>query len=42
MVKRYTSRDRVARERIEHQERSEPHFMTYAPRTRREFMNLLG
>jgi len=41
-VKKYTSRDRVARERVAYQERPEPHFMTYGPRTRRQFLNLLA
>ena len=41
-VKKYTSRDPVAGEKAAYQERPEPHFMTYGPRTRREFLNLLG
>jgi predicted TIM-barrel fold metal-dependent hydrolase len=41
-VKRYASRDRVAREKATYQERPDPHFMTYGPRSRREFLSLLG
>ena len=37
-VKKYTSGDRVAREKMAYQERPEPHFRTYGPRTRREFL----
>jgi predicted TIM-barrel fold metal-dependent hydrolase len=40
-VKRYVSRDRVARERVEYRERPEPHYLTYGPRTRRQFLSLL-
>ena len=41
-VKKYTSRDPVAREKVAYQERPEPGFLTYGPKTRREFLNLLG
>jgi len=41
-VKKYTSRDPVAREKAAYQERPEPGFLTYGPKTRREFLNLLG
>ena len=40
-VKKYTRRDRIARERLAYRERPEPHFRTYGPKTRREFLNLL-
>jgi uncharacterized protein len=40
-VKRYVSRDRVARERAEYQEHPEPRYVTYGPRTRRDFLSLL-
>ena len=40
-VKKYAGRDRVAKEKIAYQEHPEPHFMTYGPKTRREFLNLL-
>ena len=41
-VKKYASRDRVAHERTAYQERPDPHFRTYGPKTRREFLTLLG
>jgi predicted TIM-barrel fold metal-dependent hydrolase len=41
-VKKYTSRDPVAEEKAAYQERPEPSFLTYGPKTRREFLNLLG
>ena len=41
-VKKYTSRDRVAQERVAYLEQPEPSFLTYGPRTRREFLNLSG
>jgi hypothetical protein len=34
--------DRLARERLAYQERPEPHYLTRGPKTRREFLNLLG
>jgi hypothetical protein len=40
-VKRYTSRDRVSRERIAYRENPQPHFETYGPKTRREFLSYL-
>ena len=39
-VKKYTERDEIARERVAYAERPEPHYLTYGPRTRREFLNL--
>jgi predicted TIM-barrel fold metal-dependent hydrolase len=41
-VKRYTGRDRVAREKLAYLEHPEPSFLTYGPRTRREFVNLVA
>ncbi|HYH41417.1 MAG TPA: amidohydrolase family protein [Burkholderiales bacterium] len=41
-VKKYTSRDAIALERAGYAERPEPHFLTYGPRSRREFMNVLA
>jgi predicted TIM-barrel fold metal-dependent hydrolase len=35
-------RDAVAAERLAYRERPEPHFRTRGPKTRREFLNLLG
>jgi predicted TIM-barrel fold metal-dependent hydrolase len=40
-VRKYTQRDRIARERLAYREQPEPHFLTYGPKTRREFLNLL-
>jgi hypothetical protein len=39
-VKKYTGRDRIARERLAYLEHPEPHFLTYGPKTRREFLRL--
>jgi predicted TIM-barrel fold metal-dependent hydrolase len=39
-VKKYASRDRVAQERAAYLERPEPSFLTYGPRTRRDFLRL--
>jgi uncharacterized protein len=39
-VKKYTRRDAIAKERLAYREHPEPHFTTYGPKTRREFMNL--
>lgn len=41
-VKRYTRRDRIAHERLAYLEHPEPHFLTYGPKTRREFLKLPG
>src|SRR3954463_8073308 len=40
-VKKYTSRDRVSQERIAYRENPDPHFRTYGPKTRREFLRYL-
>lgn len=34
--------DRMARDRLAYMERPEPHYLTYGPKTRRQFLNLLG
>jgi len=39
-VKKYLARDRVSVERAAYAERPEPHFRTYGPKTRREFLAL--
>ena len=39
-VKKHLAKDRVAREKLAYAERPEPHFRTWGPKTRREFMNL--
>ena len=41
-IKKYTARDRIARERSAYLENPEPHFETYGPKTRREFLALLA
>lgn len=41
-VKRYTGRDPIAQERLAYLEHPDPHFLTYGPKTRREFLNLPG
>ncbi|MGD8476183.1 MAG: amidohydrolase family protein, partial [Burkholderiales bacterium] len=40
-VRKYAGADKIARQRGNYQERPRPHFQTYGPRTRREFLNLL-
>ena len=40
-VKKHTRADAVARERAAYLERPAPHYLTYGPKTRREFLNLL-
>jgi predicted TIM-barrel fold metal-dependent hydrolase len=40
-VRKYAKRDRIARERLHYRENPDPHFLTYGPKTRREFLNLL-
>ena len=39
--KKHTRADRVATERLAYREHPEPHYLTYGPKTRREFLNLL-
>ncbi|HWP10873.1 MAG TPA: amidohydrolase family protein [Ramlibacter sp.] len=41
-VKRYTARDAVARQRAAYLENPDPHFRTYGPKTRREFLGMFG
>ena len=38
-VKKYTSRDAISRERIAYRDTPDPHFATYGPKTRREFLS---
>ena len=40
-VKKHTRADRIAHERLAYNEHPQPHFLTYGPKTRREFLNLL-
>jgi len=35
------TKSRSARERLDYRKRSEPHYLTYGRKTRREFLNLL-
>ena len=37
-LKKYTQRDAIARERAAYLENPSPHFLTYGPKTRREFL----
>jgi predicted TIM-barrel fold metal-dependent hydrolase len=39
-IKKYTTRDAIARERTAYLEHPQPHFRTYGPKTRREFLAL--
>jgi predicted TIM-barrel fold metal-dependent hydrolase len=39
-IKKYTGRDRIAEERLAYLEQPDPHFLTYGPKTRREFLRL--
>jgi len=39
-LKKFTARDRVAQSKAEYAERPNPSYVTYGPRTRREFLNL--
>src|SRR5581483_7019927 len=40
-VSKHTRADAIARERYAYRERPQPHYRTYGPKTRREFLNLL-
>ncbi|HEU5465168.1 MAG TPA: hypothetical protein VFV82_13640, partial [Candidatus Binatia bacterium] len=40
-VKKHTRADGVAQERQVYREQPDPRYVTYGPRTRREFLNLL-
>jgi hypothetical protein len=40
-VKKHTRADRVSHERRAYLEHPDPHFLTYGPKTRREFLNLV-
>jgi predicted TIM-barrel fold metal-dependent hydrolase len=40
-VRKYTTRDALARERAAYLENPEPHYRTYGPKTRRAFLDLL-
>lgn len=40
VLKKHLAADRVARDRLAYREHADPSFVTYGPRTRREFLNL--
>jgi len=40
-IRLHTSRDRITTEKLAYQENPQPSFLTYGPKTRREFMNFL-
>ena len=40
-IKKYTRRDRLAHERLAYLEDPQPHFRTYGPKTRRQFLQYL-
>jgi predicted TIM-barrel fold metal-dependent hydrolase len=40
VVRKHLPKDRVTQERREYRERADPAFLTYGPKTRREFLNL--
>ncbi len=40
-ARKYAGSDHIARQRTSYLQQPEPHFQTYGPRTRREFLNLL-
>ena len=40
-VKKHTRADTIGTERLAYREHPEPHYLTYGPKTRREFLNLL-
>jgi predicted TIM-barrel fold metal-dependent hydrolase len=42
VVKKHLPKDRVTQERHEYRQRADPAFVTYGPKTRREFLNLKG
>src|SRR5688572_29315297 len=41
VMRKFAAWDRIARERLEYRERPEPHYLTYGPKTRREFLRFL-
>ena len=40
VLKKHLAADSVAGERLAYRERADPSFITYGPKTRREFLNL--
>ena len=41
-VKKHMRADSIAKERYAYSENPQPHYLTYGPKTRRQFLNLLG
>jgi uncharacterized protein len=41
-IKKHTRADRISKERHAYRDHPEPHYLTYGPKTRREFLSLLG
>jgi hypothetical protein len=41
-VKKFAARDKVGRAKLAYRERPEPHFRTWGPKTRREFLRFAG
>ena len=39
-VRKYMQADRISKQKISYQENPAPHFLTYGPKTRREFLRL--
>jgi len=39
-VKKHVARDAVSVEKVEYAQNPQPHFLTYGPKTRREFLRL--
>ena len=39
-VKKVMAADRIQREKLAYSERADPHFLTYGPKTRREFLKV--
>ena len=42
VLKTHLKKDAVSNKRAEYRERPDPSFVTYGPKTRREFLNLKG
>jgi len=41
-IKKVVARDALSREKLEYADNPQPHFLTYGPKTRREFLSLLN
>jgi len=40
VLKKHLATDKLSRERVAYAEHADPSFLTYGPKTRREFLNL--